>query len=254
MHITFLGTGAADWRPEDADFRAFTSTRINKDLLIDGTMMVWPRLESAVGEIKDIIITHNHRDHFDIELVKKLAPVRLHIHKSWAHKVQAEGVEVIPFACNEAFAVGEYTVTALPSNHLTEDWNDETVHYVIEKDGKALFYATDGAWITTREWHGLLKFELDAAIFDATIGDPYPGDYRIFEHNNLNMVRIMLETMRCPKFAGKPAFGKIHGVIKENAPVFITHMARTLHPAHAELVKSLEGEFVVAYDGFEADI
>ena len=50
------------------------------------------------------------------------------------------------------------------------------------------------------------------------------------------------------------AFGKIHGVIKPDAPVFITHLARTLHPAQAELVKSLEGEFVVAYDGFEADI
>jgi len=254
MHITFLGTGAADWRREDADFRAFTSTRINGDLLIDGTMAVYERLEGHTGEIKDVLYTHNHRDHFDIELLKKLAPVRAHIHKSWAHKVQAEGVEVIPFECNEKFAVGGYEVMALPSNHLTEDWNDITVHYVVTHNGKSVFYATDGAWITTREWHGLLNYELDAAIFDATIGDSYPGDYRIFEHNNLDMVRLMLKTMRCPMFADKPAFGRIHGVIKPDAPVFITHLARTLHPSQAELVKSLEGEFVVAYDGFEADI
>ena len=253
MHITFLGTGAADWRRTDPGFRAFTSTRIDNALLIDGTMDVFERIGDT-SEITDVIYTHNHRDHFDIELLKKLAPVRAHIHKSWAHKVQAEGVEVVPFECNAAFKAGEYEVTALPSNHLTEDWNDETVHFVVCKDGKAVFYATDGAWITTREWHGLLNFELDAAIFDATIGDSYPGDFRIFEHNNLDMVRLMLKTLRCPMFADKPAMGKIHSVIKPGAPVFITHMARTLHPAHEELAKALEGEFVVAYDGFETDI
>ena len=253
MHITFLGTGAADWRKDDPDFRAFTSTRINEDLLIDGTMAVYERISGDTAAIKDVMYTHSHRDHFDIELLKKLAPVRAHIHSSWAHKVQAEGVEVIPFECNEKFSVGNYEVMALPSNHLVEDWNEITVHYVVTHKDKSLFYATDGAWITTREWHGLLNYELDAAIFDATIGDPYPGDYRVFEHNNLDMVRLMLKTMRCPMFADKPAFGKIHGVIKPDAPVFITHLARTLHPKQDELVKSLE-EFVVAYDGFEADI
>ena len=254
MHITFLGTGAADWRKDDPNFRAFTSTRINEDLLIDGTMAVYERISGNTAQIKDVMYTHSHRDHFDIELLKKLAPVRAHIHSSWAHKVQAEGVEVIPFECNEKFCVGDYEVMALPSNHLVEDWSEITVHYVVTHKDKSLFYATDGAWITTREWHGLLNYELDAAIFDATIGDPYPGDYRVFEHNNLDMVRLMLKTMRCPMFADKPAFGKIHGVIKPDAPVFITHLARTLHPAQDELVKSLEGEFVVAYDGFEADI
>ncbi len=254
MHITFIGTGAADWRKDDPYFRAFTSTKIDTSLLIDGTMAVWERVKDITGEITDVMYTHNHRDHFDPELLAKLAPVRAHIHKSWAHKVQIEGVEVIPFDCNEVFEAGDYQVMALPSNHLTEDWNDQTVHYVVTKDGKSLFYATDGAWITTREWHGLLNYELDAAIFDATIGDPYPGDFRIFEHNNLDMIRLMLKTMRAPMMAGKPANGYIHSVIKPDAPVFITHLARTLHPVQDELVKSLEGEFIVAYDGFEADI
>lgn len=254
MHITFLGTGAADWRKDDPGFRAFTSTRIDDSLLIDGTMAVSERILKDAADIKDVLYTHNHRDHFDIELLKRLAPVRAHIHSSWAHKVQAEGVEVIPFECNEVFTVGEYEVRALPSNHLTEDWNDQTVHYVISKGGKSLFYATDGAWITTREWHGLLNYELDAAIFDATIGDPYPGDFRIFEHNSLDMVRLMLKTMRAPMAAGNPATRYIHRVLKPEAPVFITHLARTLHPPQEELAKSLEGEFIVAYDGFEADI
>lgn len=254
MRITFLGTGAADWRRDDPDFRAFTSTRINDDLLIDGTMAVGERIAGSEEKIKDVLYTHSHRDHFDIELLKKLAPVRAHIHSSWAHKVQAEGVEVIPFECSEKFTVGDYEVMALPSNHLAEDRSEITVHYVVTYKDKSVFYATDGAWITTREWHGLLNYELDAAIFDATIGDPYPGDFRIFEHNSLDMVRLMLKTLRAPMAAGKPATGYIHSVLKPDAPVFITHLARTLHPKQAELAKSLEGEFIVAYDGFETDI
>lgn len=253
MHVTFLGTGAADWRTDDADFRAFSSTRIGKTLLIDGTMSVIGRIGDP-DQITDVIYTHSHRDHFDIELLNKLAPVRAHIHESWAHKVRAEGVEVTPFASMETFAAGDYEITALPSNHLAEDIREETVHFVINDGKRALFYATDGAWLTTREWHGLLGFELDAAVFDATIGDGFPGDFRIFEHNSLEMLRIMLRTLRRPMLGREPAQGYIHPVLKESAPVFLTHLARTLHPSRAELEKALEGEFVAAYDGFEADI
>ena len=253
MHITFLGTGAADWRSTDPDFRAFTSARIGKALLIDGTSGVYGRISDPEA-VTDVIYTHSHGDHFDPALLEKLAPVRAHIHSSWAHKVRTDGVEVVPFECGEAFEAAGYTVTALPSNHLAADWSEETVHFVIGDGEKTLFYATDGAWITTREWHGLLKFELDAAVFDATIGDMYPGDYRIFEHNNLDMVRMMLKTMRGPMFGSQPAFGHIHGVLKPDAPVFITHLARTLHPSYAQLCRDLEGEFVVTYDGMEYDI
>lgn len=253
MHITFLGTGAADWRAEDEGYRAFTSTLIDGALLIDGTMGVLSRINDP-SSIKDVIYTHSHSDHFSSELLERLAPVRAHIHSSWAHRVNVEGVEVIPFDSLETFAAGAYTVTALPSNHLAEDWSEETVHFVVQDSEKSLFYATDGAWITTREWRTLLNFELDAAVFDATIGDPYPGDFRVFEHNSLEMVRIITKTFRKPMVCDKPASGHIHPVLRETAPVFITHLARTLHPAHDELAESLKGEFTVAYDGMETDI
>ena len=253
MHLTFLGTGAADWRREDAGFRAFTSTLVDSALLIDGTMSVLARIADP-SAITDVIYTHSHGDHFDIELLKCLAPVRAHIHQSWAGRVQADGVEVVPFDTLETFKAGAYTVTALPSNHLAEDWSEETVHFVVQDGTKNLLYATDGAWLTTREWRTLLKFEFDGAVFDATIGDPYPGDYRVFEHNSLEMVRIITKTLRRPMFCDKPASGSIHPVLKNDAPVFVTHLARTLHPAHDELVKSLKGEFIVAFDGMETDI
>ena len=253
MHISFLGTGAADWRSTDPGFRAFTAARIGDGLLIDGTLGVLDRIGDP-GAVTDVIYTHSHRDHFDPALLEKLAPVRAHIHSSWAHKVSVPGVEVVPFECGEEFDAAGCSITALPSNHLTEDWNEVTVHFVVCDGEKTLFYATDGAWITTREWHGLLNFQLDAAVFDATIGDMYPGDYRIFEHNNLDMLRLMLKTMRSPMCGDGPAFGRIHSVLRPDAPVFIIHLARTLHPSHEELCKALEDEFIVAYDGMEREI
>ena len=68
-------------------------------------------------------------------------------------------------------------------------------------------------------------------IFDGTIGD-IPGEYRIFEHNNLPMVREL-----------KAAFAK-------NCPRFmISHLARTLHPIHDTEAPVLAREGIeVAYD------
>ena len=36
----------------------------------------------------------------------------------------------------------------------------------------------------------------DALVIDATIGDGHDGDYRVFEHNSLPMVRMMVESLR----------------------------------------------------------
>ena len=42
------------------------------------------------------------------------------------------------------------------------------------------------------------------------------------------------------------------GRLPETAPVFLTHMARTLHAPQAQLEAQTEAPFVVCYDGLEA--
>ena len=44
---------------------------------------------------------------------------------------------------------------------------------------------------------------------------------------------------------------RIKGVLKTGAPVFMTHLARTLHPSHDVLVARMEPPFIVAYDGLD---
>ena len=83
---------------------------------------------------------------------------------------------------------------------------------------------------------------LDAAVFDATIGDICPGDWRIFEHNSIDMVRLMVKTLYKT------------GRLKAEAPVYLTHLARTLHPTQAELERQLEKPFLPCFDGMEAEV
>ena len=83
---------------------------------------------------------------------------------------------------------------------------------------------------------------LHAAVFDATIGDGFDGDYRIFEHNSIDMVRLMVATL------------KKQGRLAEHAPVFLTHMARTLHGTQAEIEAKLEEPLAAVYDGFCAEV
>ena len=60
--------------------------------------------------------------------------------------------------------------------------------------------------------------------------------------------------MRQPMFAKHNASGHIHPVLKAGAPVYLTHMARTLHGPQGEVDASLRPEFCPAHDGMEVTV
>ena len=131
MKIRFLGTGAADWaEPVNGEFRALSSTRFDEKLLIDGTMMVRDRITHP-EKITDMLLTHPHSDHFDLELIRSLAPIRVHVHASWADRISGEGVEVVPFEYFESFQAAGYTVLPMEANHLPEPHDEGAVYFVL---------------------------------------------------------------------------------------------------------------------------
>ncbi|MCR4621309.1 MAG: hypothetical protein K5663_04435 [Clostridiales bacterium] len=243
MKLKFLGTGAADWAAPDAsgEYRRLTSTLLDNSLLIDVTGPALDMLPDG-AEVTDVFFTHSHRDHFDPEALRALAPCRVWAHESWADEISGDGLTVTPLKVGEPVRAAGFTLTPLPSNHSTEREYETTLHYLIDKDSVRLLYATDGAWLLNYEYRFIRRLQLDAAVFDATIGDGHDGDYRVFEHNSLPMLRIMTSTL------------KRTGILKPDAPVFLTHMARTLHPSQAELEKAATPPFVVCFDGLEAEI
>ncbi|MBR3503513.1 MAG: MBL fold metallo-hydrolase [Clostridia bacterium] len=240
MKLTFLGTGAADWNGPDArgEYRRFTSTLLDGALLIDVTRTVLDEIPDPAA-VTDVFFTHSHRDHFDIEALRALAPCRVFAHESWADTISGAGLTVMPLTVGRPVETTGFTVTPMPSNHSTERPQETTLHYLFEKDGKHLLYATDGAWLRNEEHRIIGQTPLDGIVFDATIGDGFDGDWRIFEHNSIDMIRLMLRTLLKT------------GRLRDGAPVFLTHLARTLHAPHPQLERQTEPPFVVCFDGME---
>jgi phosphoribosyl 1,2-cyclic phosphodiesterase len=225
---------------EHGECRRFTSTLIDGCLLIDVNPDVLSMIDKTA--VRAVIFTHSHRDHFNPDALRALAPCAVYAHESWADEITGEGLTVIPLTIGEDVLLPTgHTITPIPANHSTEKKHERPLHYLIER-GKRILYATDGAWLLNEEHHIIGSRTLDAAVFDATIGDGFDGDWRIFEHNSIDMVRLMTATLRK------------HGRLSESAPVFLTHMARTLHGTQAEIEVKLESPFAAAYDGFAAEI
>lgn len=225
MKLHFLGTGAADWKLADKereDYRFFSSALIDGVLLIDSGPDVFVSAKKYgidLSGIKYVIRTHSHSDHFCEETLNKLVD---------------NGAQFIEFCENEQKCFGEYKVTSYKANHGT---CEDAVHFIIEKNGKRIFYGLDSCWLMYDEVCAIKENGVDIAVIDATIGN-VKGDYRVFEHNNLEMVRIMKDSL------------------KDNIKKFIiSHMAYTLHDEHSVLAEQMSKENIItAFDNFMIEI
>ena len=243
MKLKFLGTGAADWKEPDerGEYRRHASALLDGCLLIDVTDTVLDQIGDPAA-ITDVFFTHSHADHFDIEALRRLAPCRVYAHESWAGEIEGGGLAVIPLKTGERVRAAGFEVLPLPSNHCTSRDYETTLHYLIEKEGKRLLYATDGAWLLRRENRLIGGTVLDAAVFDATLGEEYDDDNRIFEHNSLSMVPMMVKAFHAT------------GRLPADAPVFLTHLSRTMNGTQAEVERRMKPPFVVSRDGLEVEI
>ena len=224
MKILYLGTGAADWVAKDdyenPEYRRNSSALINRELLIDPGPCVPEALDTFgvdKSAIKYVIKTHDHYDHYNEDTLKMLTD---------------GGAEFYDLSAGGVFNIGGYEVTALKGNHTFP-----VVHFIISDGEKKLFYGLDGAWLMYEEYSTIKRMGIDYAVFDATVGFS-SGDFRIFEHNDLNMVIEMKHTLarHIKRFA-------------------ISHMAKGLHTGHAELAAAMaEHSVEVAKDGVEVEI
>lgn len=226
MRLCFLGTAADDWyweKPQDGgEYRRRCAVLIDDMLLIDPGPQVLDAcndFNKDLSNIKYVIATHKHSDHFCIDTVEKL---------------EAEGAKLLEIKANEKVVVGKYTISAYHGNHGT---STDTLHFIIGDGEKTVFYGLDGAWLLYDEVMAIQKVAPDFAVLDATIGE-VDGDYRIFEHNNLQMILEMQKTL-------KPYIKKF----------CISHMALTLHTNHETLAKKMnQYDILTAYDGLEVEI
>ena len=158
--------------------------------------------------------------------------------------------EIIPLYIGVGVNIGPITITPLPASHATGYRFEQTLIYLIEKEGARVIYATDTAGIPAFaariagiDAHDAKGKPITGLIMEATMGqgEEQDTDFRIFAHSSVDCVARTVKVLTKTKRYTPPA----------GQPVYLTHMARTLHPTQAELDKSLPEPLRAAYDGLE---
>ena len=260
ISVLFLGTGAADWNGKDSrgEHRRLSSILLDRRTLVDFTPSCLDMIPAGV-EPDTIIYTHSHGDHYNPEAALKVGVKRVYLSQSWydiavadfkraAKAMNLPMPQITPLYVGQAVEINSLMVTPLPASHATGNKFEQTLIYLIERAGVRLLYATDtggipavAARLAGIDAHDKDGKPITAIIFEATMGVDHDDDFRSFTHTSVGgverIVRVLEKTKRYTPPSGQP--------------VYITHMARTLHGTQAELDATLPQPLRAAYDGLE---
>ena len=224
VKMQFLGTGAGDysWKNygEEGSLGT-TSTLLDDHILIDcgGTVAkALERLKVDASRITHLVITHSHSDHFWLEAVRKAFGERkIHFYGSpELCEIMKDYAVVHPLKPGDSFTIGEYKFTTLLANHVLRNPSELPFNYLISGKGKHILYAIDTAWLSSHAVRLTGQKYLSAIIWDATVAKE--NDWRLFDHNDLNMIRYMRKTLT-----------KTQNIDEATLNLF-SHRARTLWP------------------------
>ena len=210
MKFMYLGTAAAEGQPAvfcqcktcreaarrgGKDLRFRSGALVNDNVLMDFSPDLYAaklRFQLDLGNVRNILLTHAHMDHFNREDIGMYItpyahmehPGRLTLYGSrFTEKVwreftdtmllrEARASEFIDFrvvAPFETFAIGDLRVTALLAVHSCP----ESLFYLLEQDGAAFLYANDTGRFPQETWDYLtthVHAPLDVVSLDSTMG------------------------------------------------------------------------------------
>lgn len=220
--------------------------------------------------IRHLLITHGHFDHFQplaiMEIASRLAqPLEVYGNEMVGQALEFAATyrwdgELGKFSVRQTDsnirfhliepgagerAVGDAVVTPVLANHCIDKpmmiADQRALNYVLERDGKTVFYGLDSSYTLPRTLDVLRKFTFDVAVFDATFGD-LDIDPAGSGHHNFRMLR---ETIA--------EFGDL-GLITDDTTVLASHMSLAHVAPHDDIVEELAREgIVLAYDGMTID-
>jgi phosphoribosyl 1,2-cyclic phosphodiesterase len=275
MMITFLGTAAAEGYPNafcqcancqrarmlgGQSLRKRSSALINSDLLIDfgPDIMTASALHGcSLAQVRYCLQTHPHADHLDPCLLhsrRSVSGPRLHFYASAktlsqiAQMLQADltsghfpdpevqeimNLAVHPIEPLQSFPVGSYQVTAFPAAH---DPRYDCLLYVIQANGRAIFYGTDTSALPEETWQA---FQRSQVRFDVVILD-HTKDTEEPDRNHLTRLQFIEQVERMRE----------EQLLTPLAHIFATHMSPTTIPPHPDMAElANQYGYEVAYDG-----
>ena len=231
------------------DYRRFSTLLVDEHIIIDPSEDIFEFEETflflgMVRGITDAVITHSHLDHFSISAIERLAKEcgHLRVYASEVMKDEIEGianVEFVPIYLFSILRIGKYNILPLPTNHKTDIPGEDAFNFLIECDGKTVFYAIDGAFINPDAWHVLKELRLDVAILDCGAGiAPYTS--ATVNHNNLSMAIAVRDVFLSA------------AVADEGTKFILSHIPTVKRGStHEELAATIgDLPIKIAYDGY----
>lgn len=277
MKIQYLGTAAAEGVPAifcecenciksrkagGKSIRTRSQALIDDKLLIDfpaDTYMHFLKYDLPLTKIRNCLITHAHSDHLyadeipmrkkGFSYIRENSPLTFFSDDAGFVEINEikeknnmtdDDILVKKIKLYETFDVDEYKVVALKANH---DINSSPVVYLIEKDGKTIFYSNDTGEYPAESMEYLknLKKPIDLISFDCTEAC---GNSMYFGHLNLN---------RCIELREKLLD---IGAVDNNTTFVLNHFSHNgKNVVYDEFLKiANENNFEVTYDGMIIEI
>lgn len=248
------------------------SLRKRSAVLIDGELLLdfGPDLMAAsmqhgisLAQLRYCVQTHEHADHLDASHFYSRSPFcgvhhapRLAYYASYnalrraarilrnddpnltllepsiGERLNLSAYAIEPF---QHFMVGPYQFFSVKANHALET---TAMLYLIEHEGKVIFYGTDTGEMPQETWDALAEFgkPCDLIALDHTFG------YKGRSTTHMNTEQFLEQVARLREI----------GVVTDHTRIFATHIAHHSNPIHPELVESAARHgYEVAYDGLE---
>lgn len=271
MHLTFLGTAAAEGYPgifctcancQEArqlggkNLRLRSALLVNADLLIDfgpDLLAAAQRFNLSLRGVTTGLVTHAHMDHFFTghfgmhrePFSGVLPPPTLHLFapldvekllKAEFSDLGALHVELQTVKAFDTWASGGYNFTAFRAYHALDSL--EALFYSMDDGQRSFLYATDTGPFPDDTRQALAGRSFDAVILEETLGD---GQYD--QHLGFDTFLEQVRWLRGEK------------MIRPGGRVFAHHFSHYSNPVHEQLEAILNPHGVeVAYDGLVVTI
>lgn len=275
MEIKYLGTAAAEGWPAvfctcRACKRARTlggkNIRTRSQAIVDGTVLLdLPpdtylhilREAMMIDGIESVFITHSHQDHFyPMELLMRGEP---YAHQPVAKRLTVYGNDNVEAMYQQAMDINDsptlptqlefrrvsafepvtlasgYVVTPLAANHAKDE---NCLVYLLEKDGKRLFYGHDSGSYPEETWDYLRGKRLGLVSFDCTNIEVPDGNYHMGLSDNRKAKERMIR----------------EGCAGADTVFVINHFSHNGKLMHEEIEARVKGDgFLTAYDGMTVE-
>ena len=251
--------------PDLRDIRQASALYLAPDTLIDLNSAAQLAVHGIPeARVRKLLITHTHWDHFEPLAVHALAarlPHPLAVYgsvavqhaldfaaayrwddgaKTFVPNRETPAIPVQVLAPGETLTLDGTRVTAMLANHMIDkqhlNLEQQALNYVIERDGRTLYYGADSSSILPATFDLLSRFRFDVAIFDATFGDR-EIDPAGSGHRNFAMLDATIARFRQAD------------LFKPDAAIVAHHLYKEIKPHHEIATRLSQKGITLAYDG-----